>query len=292
MPLSIKYTILENKLFDYPFRMIISGSSQSGKTTFTEKLLANQHIFQKPVRRIVYCHPDYFSQRPVEWHTVLKIPVVYQAGLPSLNELCELESDTCVVLDDLYEESINSPAIDYLFRVLSGKKRINVIILSQRFYACGRFALNIRNNSNFLVMMRNVDAKLNNRIASMLCLKKPIEQAIKDTFEQNYYPYIFVDSSPRAQVSSIRCYTNIFNHIQIAYHSNGMKAYILSENDFLSQFTVINSTSAIKKESESSDATSDESCSENKRSDINERTKQRARQSRYRRQLRKNLQQY
>ena len=236
MPLTVKYNILNDSKFDYPFRVFISGSSQSGKTHFARELLLHGQLFRQSVSSVRYYHPDYLSHCPVDWHRNLDIPVSYQSGLPTLAELCELDNNTCVVLDDLYEECVNSQAIDYLFRVLSGKKSISVLILSQRYFSQGKFGLNIRNNCNFTILLRNVDAKLNIRVASLMNLKVAISKAIEDTYDGNYWPYVFIDSSPRGQVSGYRVYTDIFSRFQVTYSSVGMKAYILSEKDFLQYF--------------------------------------------------------
>ena len=246
MPLTIRYKLLQNYSFDYPFRCFISGSSQSGKTFFAHKLLNSPELFSNRTKQIVYYHPDYLSHVPVNWHKTLKIPVSYQSGLPTLQDICDLKAHTCIVLDDLFEECINSSCIDYLFRVLSGKNKLSVLILSQRYFSAGKYGLNIRNNCNFTVLMRNVDFKLNVRIASLLSLKAAIQKAITDTYESNFYPYIFIDSSPRGQVSTYRCYVDIFSRARIAYSHNAMKAYIISEHDFLNNFEIINNTTAKK----------------------------------------------
>ena len=229
--------------FDYPFRCFVSGSSQSGKTYFSHKLLKHQ-LFSSNIKEVIYYHPDYLSNIPVSWHETLEIPVSYQSGLPTLEELCELKPHTCVVLDDLYEECINSTTIDYLFRVLSGKLNLSVLILSQRYFAKGKFGLNIRNNCNYTVLMRNVDARLNTRLAGALSLKTAVQKAIDDTYENNYWPYVFIDSTPKAQVSTYRCFTEIFNSIQIAFNQKGMKAYIISETDFLRNFELLGNNTA------------------------------------------------
>ena len=169
MPLNVKYTTLEEKNFEYPFRMFISGSSQSGKTHFSEQLLKNS-VFQKNPTQVFYYHPDYLSTTPVNWHESMKIPVTYATGVPSISDLCKIDEFSCVVLDDLYEECVNEKSIDYLFRVLSGKKNISVIIMSQRYFATGKFAMNIRNNCNYTVLMRNVDGKINSRISTLMGL--------------------------------------------------------------------------------------------------------------------------
>ena len=140
--LLVNYQEKENVYFESPFRMMLSGSSQSGKTYFAEKLFKH-NLFKQNIRSVSYRHPDYLETVPVNWHKTLSIPVHYQSGLPTLDELTNLEPYTCIVLDDLYEECVGSKTIDYLFRVLSGKKNLSIIIMSQRYFAKGRFAMNI-----------------------------------------------------------------------------------------------------------------------------------------------------
>ena len=252
MPLTLNYNVLKEDKFDYPFRIFVSGSSQSGKTYFSRELLNNPEIFKKPIKSVRYCHPDYLTDLPVDWHNTLNVPVSYQAGIPSLDEMCNLEPDTCLVLDDLYEEAIQSRPVDYLFRVLSGKKNISVIIMSQRYFAHGRFGMNIRNNCNFTVMMRNSDGRVNLRIAQNMSLIQAFNKAVEDVYSENYYPYIFVDSSPRGLVSNYRLYTDIFSTVQTVFTHKGMKAYIINEHDFLANFDIINNITAKRKIAEES----------------------------------------
>ena len=244
MPLTVTYREIENVKFEYPFRMIISGSSQSGKTSFAKQLLQNTELFDGELKNILYCYPEYLSETPVEWHEELLLPVTYQTGLPTLNELCSLETDTVIVLDDLYEECITAKQIDHLFRVLSGKKRLSVIIMTQRFFAQGRYAMNIRNCCNFTVLMRNSDERLNYRIAYLFKSNTVINKIIDTEFSKEGYPYIFVDSSPRGQVTGNRLYTNIFSTFMEVYDRSGMKGFIIREKDFHKNFTIINHNTA------------------------------------------------
>ena len=245
MPLTVKYNILEESKFEYPFRIFLSGSSQSGKTYFARELLENNGIFQNSIKSVRYCHPDYLDELPVNWHESLEVPVSYQSGIPTLEELCQLEPHTCLVIDDLYEEAIVSKSIDFLFRILSGKKKLSVIIMSQRYFAQGRYGRNIRNNCNFTVMMRNSDGNVNTRIAANLDVTTAKNKAIEDTYANNYYPYIFVDSSPRGQVSNYRLYTNIFGKYQEVYDRRGLKSYVITERDFLQKFAILTNSTAV-----------------------------------------------
>ena len=95
----VPFRSIKNELFEYPFRMIISGSSQCGKTTFAKRLMSSD-LFSKEPQLILYCHPDLSGDTPVSWQNSLKIPITYKKGLPTLKELSELPEHTCVVLDD------------------------------------------------------------------------------------------------------------------------------------------------------------------------------------------------
>ena len=64
--------------FHSPFRMILSGSSGSGKTTFAEKLLLRNDLFKEPVTQIIYFYPGYFKAAPVNWHRKISLRVSYQ----------------------------------------------------------------------------------------------------------------------------------------------------------------------------------------------------------------------
>ncbi len=255
MPLTVAYQALESEKFDFPFRIILSGSSQSGKTHFARELLKND-LFEESVTSVRYCHPDYLSTRPVAWHDELSVPVCYQSNIPTVDELCALEPNTCIVLDDLYEECIKSKAVDYLFRVLSGKRKISVIIMTQRYFSNGKYGMNIRNQCNYIGLLRNVDARLNERLATQLNMTVPIKSAIKDSFNASFWPYVFIDASPRGQVTGVQVYTDIFSRYKSYFNSFGMKSYILTEKDFRDYFEIISkSTACFKNELESSTLT-------------------------------------
>ena len=240
MPLTVNYRVSEVEPITFPFRLFISGSSQSGKTTFALNLLQS---IEQHVDHIQYYHPDYLSDLPMSWHETLATSISYRAGLPNMDELCSLQPKTVLVIDDLYEESVRSQAIDYLFRVLSGKRNLSVIIMSQRYFGSGKYAMNIRNNVNYLTLMRNVDATLNARVARMLNLTGAIQNAVKN-FHQSYWPYMFIDLTPKSQVSRCQVYTDLFNRYKVIYTSDGMKTFLISEADFLTHFSIINNYTA------------------------------------------------
>ena len=227
----IKFTEKKGKLFDAEiWRVFISGSSSAGKTYFAKQLLSC-NLFR--CERIYYYHPDIAEAFPVTWND-LGVPVLFQAGLPSRNELLDIPPYTCIVLDDLYTEACKSQDISYLFRVLSSKKKLHVMIMTQRYFA--ESGLNIRNSSNFHVLMTNVDVRTNSRVGNIMGLT--CEFKLADQMNSSVlYPYIFVDRTNSARVNKLQVYTDIFSRCKKAVFRQ-MKSYIVSEADFESQFTI------------------------------------------------------
>ena len=223
------------------FRVFISGSSSSGKTHFACNLLAEKFFF---CSRVYYFHPDICETFPIDWEEKLDIPVIIKTNLPSQKDILSYPEHSCLVLDDLYTQASVSKDIDYLFRVLSSKKKLHVIIMTQRYFAEKGNSLNIRNSSNFHVLMTNGDARINLRVGHTMLLKKEIEIAEKAN-SMKLYPYIFIDRTNQGRVSGIQVYTEIFGPYKRAVF-NSMICVILSEQDFSTQFEILDNTSAKK----------------------------------------------
>ena len=235
--------VLQETQFSFPFRMILAGSSGSGKTFFAGKLLADRSLFRGCPLSIVYYYPCYLREPPVNWHSTLDIPVSYHVGLPTKEDLVQLPEQSCVVIDDSYDEAIQSSAIDHLFRVISGKRNISVIIMTQNNFSKGKHGRDIRNSCNYSVLFRNCcDASINENVARMAGLRKAYQAAAVD---QNgvKYPYMFLDQSQQGQLSPFRLYTDIFDEYKIAWSVDGMKGYVIGASDFESVFKVISDNS-------------------------------------------------
>ena len=232
---------LVKREFPEIFRVFISGSSSSGKTHFARNLLA-EGLFK--CNRIYYFHPDINESFPIDWEDKLDIPLVIKTNLPTQKDILTYPEYSCLVLDDLYTQASVSKDIDYLFRVLSSKKKLHVIIMTQRYFAEKGNSLNIRNSSNFHVLLNNSDARINFRVGHTMLLKKEIEIAENEN-SRKLYPYIFIDRTNQARVSGLQVYTEIFGPYKRAVH-NFMICVILSETDFCTQFKILDNTSAIK----------------------------------------------
>ena len=221
------------------WRVFISGSSSAGKTYFARQLL-EARLFD--FERIYYYHPDIDEHKPTNWENYFNESIIYQIGLPSQQDLMDLPAKTCIILDDLYREASSSKTIDYLFRVLSGKLKLHVIIMTQRYFAGGPFALNIRNSSNYHVLMNNADCRINDRAANRLGLKTEYQVASKYN-ESKLYPYVFLDQSNKARVTKLQVYVDILSkHKKVII--NSMIYYLISERDFNSKCELIDQNTA------------------------------------------------
>ena len=254
----LKYKEVETQ-FSEIWRIFISGSSSAGKTHFARELL-KADLFQ--YKRIYYYHPDIQEDFPVDWTNHLNKPILSQANLPTLDELLEIPHYSVVILDDLFREACEDKNISYLFRVLSSKRKLHVIIMTQRYFAEGMNALNIRNSSNYHVLMRNADARTNLRVGMTMNLKKEFLKA-NEMNKKKLYPYIFVDRTNHASVNELQVYTDILSKYKRAIYKL-MPSYIISEADFKAKFKLLDKNTAIQNANEykkpkpsNSDATKD-----------------------------------
>ena len=225
------------------WRVFISGSSGSGKTHFAEQLLKSKFF---KYERIYYYHPDLQESFPTNWKDTFTEPVLYQAGLPTEDELLSIPQYSCVVFDDLFTLACESRLIDYLFRVLSSKRKIHCIIMTQRYFAEGSNGLNIRNSSNFHVLMNNADERTNLRVADSMNLRKEVNIALKEN-QTELYPYLFIDRTNHARVTGLQIYIDIFSRYQKAIHKL-MLVYLISESDFKSNFNLLDNHTAVRHE--------------------------------------------
>ena len=221
------------------FRVFISGSSSAGKTHFANRLL-KENLFD--FERVYYFHPDFHETAPVDW----SFNILYNPGLPTIDDLLAIPEKSCLIFDDLYHECVNSNVIDYLYRVLSSKRKLHCIVMTQRYFAQGKYALNIRNSSNYHILMRNADERTNIRAADSMNLKTEILKA-NGCNENEMYPYIIIDKTNFARVTGIKVYIELFHkYKRIIMKSN--EYWLISARECEGRFNKIDHNVAIEHE--------------------------------------------
>ena len=232
---------LNNFHFFKPMRAIFSGSSQSGKTNLIGGIMKNQkRLFGEDFSSIKYFYPEYLDDCPVDWHNFIETPISYKSGFPSKNDIDDLEPNSCIIIDDMMTRVVKSELMRQFFNVISGKRSISIICVTQNYFVQGPFSRDIRNSTNFVCLFRNcADDKLNKRVAVALGITKAFSKAEEEVFQTQVYPYIFIDQTQRNQIYSWRVYTDILSKIRIAYNLNGMKGFVLPESEFLKTYRII-----------------------------------------------------
>ena len=91
---------------------------------------------------------------------------------PTKEDILNLPENSLVVIDDQADTAVKSDLISQLFKVISGKKNLSVILVTQNYFIQGKHSRDIRNSCNYVALFRNcADASLNRRVATAFGLK-------------------------------------------------------------------------------------------------------------------------
>jgi len=203
-----------------PFAMVISGMSQSGKSTLTGEILKRRNEIinttgEGLINKITYCYseyqPSFFSKLKSD------VPEIkFYKGLP---EEYSDGSDTpsIIVLDDLMNEASKSDDAIAAFTRTSHHRNVSLIILVQNFFH--KSLRSITSTCHYIIIMKNPrdSAALNYLGRQMNRGKKNdvLEEAYKDCMKKRY-GYVFIDCSQH-QNDKYRIRDNIFPENCIVY---------------------------------------------------------------------------
>ena len=191
------------------FRLLISGPTGSGKTTWVEKLIKSKRIKHK-FKHIYYCYPDHFEEPPVNWDSWEDTIITFVPFLPDIEYIKSIKENSLLVLDDNFEEAIKSPVIAQALKIHS-RRNFSVILITQSFFEHGPFSRTIRNQLNAVILYRNfADYQINRRIAKQLGVLDQFTQAEKNTKDCKYDPIVILSNEIVAQ-PEMRVQTNFLS---------------------------------------------------------------------------------
>jgi hypothetical protein len=133
--------------------MIISGSSLSGKSIFSQRLVKNiRRMVTHKIVKVIYCY-GIFDPRIFELQKDISIPIEFYQGMPSLEFLQSCEKPMLLILDDLMKEAAKSGFLDTFFTKGSHHLDISVILITQDLFF--KDLKTSRNNAHYIILMRN-----------------------------------------------------------------------------------------------------------------------------------------
>ena len=117
----------------------------SGITTFVRQLITSNRLSGR-FDTIYYCYLFELGEPPVNWHKLTDSNVEYLTDLPDLKFFDTAAEHSLIILDDLWTECCKDSNVVKAFKVLSRKKNISLIIISQSYFSGGEPGREIRNN--------------------------------------------------------------------------------------------------------------------------------------------------
>jgi len=186
-----------------PSSFWIAGPTNSGKTHCARKLIRNRsQMFDKPPAGVHYCYKEY---QPLIFGEMEKEDgVIFHQGLPTL-ELMKSWSRAVggdhllVVMDDMQNEIVKSPAMATVFTVLSHHSNISVMCLVQNIFPQARYSRDISLNCGYMILMNSKRDRLQlTSLARQLCPGKVpfFMSAYDDAVSSENFGFLLVDIHP------------------------------------------------------------------------------------------------
>lgn len=141
--------------FLHPFRLLIAGPSQSGKTFFTKKLISQcLELISPPPTRVLWAYGEANAAQTGEIRKLSPVPIHFVEGLPDVDEITG-EERTLIILDDLMHAAAKSQQISEIFTQMSHHRNVSVILMLQNIFHQGRSMRDMSVNAKYIVLFKN-----------------------------------------------------------------------------------------------------------------------------------------
>lgn len=196
--------------FKFPFRILLCGASQTGKSTLVSEIIVRKSESIDPCpHRVIYC-AKYKDSVPDN----IKNIVEYFDEIPNEDFFSALNNNVRIVFildSDFMHEGLQSNAI--LDMVLGGRHvNLGIIFLSQNMFAKGKYSRDISLNCNYIITMKNVRdcTQIGYLSRQVFPKEKNFLSDIFKKFLKQPFPYLLLDLRVDAN-DYIRVRTDIFS---------------------------------------------------------------------------------
>ena len=183
----------------HPASYIVSGSSGTGKTQWTKKLLENwgRVVNTHLPDRIVWLYSEF---QPTYSELLVIFPQIeFIKGVP--DDVCDMfdaQTRNLCIIDDLLQECAGNKNVANLFTKTSHHRNLSVIFITQNLFFQGKECRTISLNANYIIVFANPRDKtqITNLSKQMYpgrskFMREAYEDATKDP-----YGYLFIDLKP------------------------------------------------------------------------------------------------
>lgn len=224
---------------EYPFRMIIAGSSGSGKSYFTSQLILNrERLFKTHIDGVIYCS-KFKTSIPEPLRQLEGSFLTFHAGCPTEEQLENVEGDNkIIVIDDLLEQAMRSEIVSDMM-TQGRNRRLSIILLVQNLFPQLPKARTISLNANYVVVFRNLRDSSSimpfARQTFPFSARAFVDMYIK--FINKAYAYLLCDYTQHTP-DALRYRTDIFNEASTVFIHDGQIDTLEKSADYLSGYTV------------------------------------------------------
>ena len=200
------------KFFNYS-NVIVSGSSQSGKSMIVNRIVNNSDslFFIQPTKFIVIYSA--WQQMYDEMEKKLQ-NITFLENFPSeddLNKLCAGHNHSILIADDKGVGVSDDRFMGDLFSRFGHHKKITSFLILQSTTMKGKFSQDILRNSHYSIIMRSGgrEGQSIRSLGIQINDLKNLQEAYKSATENGVYTYLICNLHPKSN-PVFRYYSNIF----------------------------------------------------------------------------------
>lgn len=205
-----KTITLQHKL---PTNIIITGSTNTGKSVLALELIKNRHIiFDKPIKTCVYVYGEWNKSFDSDTNS----EIVFTSNLLDIDKYYLEEDYILVVLDDLFIRMNNDHGmqqyISELFTQKSHHKKVVPILITHSLFSPSIRTISL--NTQIFILLKQVRDKLTYVNFAKQCYPRHpsfIFDALEDATDNNPFGFILLDLNVRSD-NELRCRNFLFPH--------------------------------------------------------------------------------
>ena len=199
--------------FQHPFTMLISGTSGSGKSVFTKKLVAER--VSPKLEKVFWFYGEWqptYADAPAN--------VTFVPGMPaSIDTYIDgVQGPKAVVFDDLMMKAADSEMLAECFTQKRHHHNLSVVLILQNLFIQGRMMRSVQLNTQYMVLLNNPRDK--SQIATLARQVEPgrasqVVKAYSDATSKKYGNFL-IDLKPETP-EQLRYRSDVLNDIQSVY---------------------------------------------------------------------------